>query len=114
MFLWHTILVGTIYIITCECISSLEAVSIRKHSFQEECDALSHTDAHCSWVLLWTSTKECKGSLCVYSNNGEMLFTKNPKTKAGEVAQRLDTLCPSRGLGVLFPALTLYSGFQGL
>lgn len=86
-----------------------------KHSFQEGCDALSHTDSHCSWVLLWTSTKECKGSLCVYSNNGEMLLTiKNPKTKAGEVAQWLNTRCPSRGLGVLFLALTLFSGLQGL
>lgn len=53
-------------------------------------------------------------AVCVYSNNGEMLFTKNPKTKAGEVALWLNTCCPSRGLRVLFPALTLYSGFQGL
>lgn len=37
-----------------------------------------------------------------------MLFTKNPKTKAGEVAQWLNTRCPSRGLGVLFPALTVF------
>lgn len=51
--------------ITRECISSLEAVGMCKHSFQEGCDALSHTDSHCSWVLLWTRPRSVK-AVCVF------------------------------------------------
>lgn len=68
---------------------------------------LSQTDSHCSWVLLWMSTKKCNDTFCVPSNNGEMIFTKNPERKAGEVAQWLNTqLSFFQRTRVLFPALT--------